>query len=85
MRTFFLKKISKVDTRSYGMIARKRFEYAGLLNYHLKKLRESGVLDQLYRRHAEPMSRSREFMCSSVGVNERRKKAVLPQCQMTFP
>ncbi len=59
-----------METRPYSMAVGKDFQYTRLLNYQLSRLRESGVLDQLLRRHLEPISSTREYICSAVEVTK---------------
>ncbi len=57
------------------MAVRKRFAYLGLLNHQLDKMRETGVFDQLMRRHLEPLANTREYICSANKVCHIRSNA----------
>ena len=59
----------QVESYVHSIATRKDFEYQGLLNFHIEKLRENGVLDLLSARHLEPVSKSKDYLCSNVQVN----------------
>ncbi len=66
---FYLYWNKQVESYVHSIATRKDFEYQGLLNFHIEKLRENGVLDLLSARHLEPVSKSKDYLCSNVQVN----------------
>ncbi len=57
----------------FSMGARKGFWYKDLVNYQIEQLREKGILDQLIRKHLEPISSTQDYICSTNQVNKEHK------------
>lgn len=58
----------KIKQNSFAMPVKKGFPYKNLINHQLEKMMESGVLDQIKKRHLSPLSKTQSYICSAVQV-----------------
>ncbi len=58
----------KIEKRLFSMAAKKSFWYKELIDYHIDRIRQNGVLDHLKRKYLEPVSNTPEYICSAEQV-----------------
>ncbi len=52
------------------MPVRRDFPYKNLVDHQIEKMKETGVLDQVKRRHLYPLSKQQSYICSDKQVSK---------------